>query len=234
MGSLDGRVVFITGAARGQGRSHSVMCAEQGANIVGVDICEDLEIVPYKLSTYEDLEETARLVDEIDRYIRTQIPANEVAGILDNIGLPTSGINLSYSNSGTIGNADADILVRMSSLGQPHRAVPLTGALCLAAACRVAGSIPEFSSCTMTWRLENVSASRNAALISACRLRIQWPPWRSLYATGQLARTPTTERSGRATRSAPEAGRSLLPRTSSLRDTAKMRRGSWRAEIAAY
>src|SRR5271165_5522181 len=64
MGSLDGRVVFITGAARGQGRSHAVMCAEQGANIVGVDICEDLEVVPYKLSTYEDLEETARLVEK--------------------------------------------------------------------------------------------------------------------------------------------------------------------------
>ena len=64
MGSLDGRVVFITGAARGQGRSHAVTCAEQGANIVGVDICEDLEVVPYKLGTYEDLEETARLVEK--------------------------------------------------------------------------------------------------------------------------------------------------------------------------
>ncbi|MDT5303149.1 MAG: hypothetical protein QOG79_6391 [Mycobacterium sp.] len=64
MGSLDGRVVFITGAARGQGRLHAVMCAEQGANIVGVDICEDLEVVPYKLGTYEDLEETARLVEK--------------------------------------------------------------------------------------------------------------------------------------------------------------------------
>src|ERR1700735_4108629 len=64
MGSLDGRVVYITGAARGQGRSHAVMCAEQGANIVGVDICEDLEVVPYKLSSYEDLEETARLVEK--------------------------------------------------------------------------------------------------------------------------------------------------------------------------
>ena len=56
------------------------------------------------------LEDTARLVDEVDRYIRTRIPASEVAGILDNIGLPTSGINLSYSNSGTIGSADAEIL----------------------------------------------------------------------------------------------------------------------------
>ena len=64
MGSLDGRVVFITGAARGQGRSHAVLCAEQGANIVGIDICEDLEVVPYKLGTFEELEETARLVEK--------------------------------------------------------------------------------------------------------------------------------------------------------------------------
>jgi SDR family mycofactocin-dependent oxidoreductase len=64
MGSLDGRVVFITGAARGQGRSHAVLCAEEGANIVGIDICEDLEIVPYKLGTFEELEETARLVEK--------------------------------------------------------------------------------------------------------------------------------------------------------------------------
>lgn len=64
MGTLDGRVVFITGAARGQGRSHAVMCAEQGANIVGIDICEDLDAVPYKLGTFDDLEETARLVQK--------------------------------------------------------------------------------------------------------------------------------------------------------------------------
>ena len=64
MGSLDGRVVFVTGAARGQGRSHAVMCAEQGANIVGIDICEDLDIVPYKLGTFEELEETAGLVEK--------------------------------------------------------------------------------------------------------------------------------------------------------------------------
>lgn len=64
MALLDGRVVFITGAARGQGRSHAVMCAEEGANIVGVDICEDLAIVPYPLGTAQELEETARLVEK--------------------------------------------------------------------------------------------------------------------------------------------------------------------------
>ena len=65
------------------------------------------------------LEETARLVDEVDRYIRTRIPASEMAGILDNIGLPTSGINLSYSNSGTIGNADAEILGSLQAKHHP-------------------------------------------------------------------------------------------------------------------
>jgi SDR family mycofactocin-dependent oxidoreductase len=69
MGQLDGRVIFITGAARGQGRSHAVMFAEEGANIVGVDICEDLDVVPYKLGTLEDLQETARLVEKTGQHM---------------------------------------------------------------------------------------------------------------------------------------------------------------------
>src|SRR5258708_13275198 len=65
------------------------------------------------------IEETARLVDEVDRYIKTQIPANELGGMLDNSGLPRRGINLSYSNSGTIGNADADILASLQPQHHP-------------------------------------------------------------------------------------------------------------------
>jgi multidrug efflux pump subunit AcrB len=65
------------------------------------------------------IEETARLVDQIERSIRTKIPAAELSGILDNIGLPTSGINLSYSNSGTIGNADAEILGSLNANHHP-------------------------------------------------------------------------------------------------------------------
>lgn len=67
MGKLDGRVVFITGAARGQGRSHAVLFAEEGADIVGVDICRDIEVVPYKLGSAEDLEETAAMVEKTGR-----------------------------------------------------------------------------------------------------------------------------------------------------------------------
>jgi multidrug efflux pump subunit AcrB len=65
------------------------------------------------------IEETARLVDQIERSIRNKIPTSELSGILDNIGLPTSGINLSYSNSGTIGNADAEILGSLQTKHHP-------------------------------------------------------------------------------------------------------------------
>ena len=62
MGELDNTVAVITGAARGQGRSHAVALAEQGADIIGVDICADVDAIPYPLGTKEDLDETARLV----------------------------------------------------------------------------------------------------------------------------------------------------------------------------
>jgi len=63
------------------------------------------------------VEETARLCDEVESYLRAQIPKDELVTILDNIGLPNSGINLSYSNSGVVGTSDAEILV---GLNQEH------------------------------------------------------------------------------------------------------------------
>jgi len=61
------------------------------------------------------VEETARICDQIEQYLRQQIPKDELVTILDNIGLPNSGINLSYSNSGVIGTSDAEILVGLNS-----------------------------------------------------------------------------------------------------------------------
>ncbi len=63
------------------------------------------------------VEETARLCDEVEDYLRQQIPKDELVTVLDNIGLPNSGINLSYSNSGVIGTSDAEILI---ALNQEH------------------------------------------------------------------------------------------------------------------
>ena len=56
MGKLDGKVAFITGAARGQGRSHAIRLAQEGADIIGVDICAQLESVVYPMSTPDDLD----------------------------------------------------------------------------------------------------------------------------------------------------------------------------------
>jgi len=69
MARLDGKVAFITGAARGQGRSHAVRLAEEGADIVAVDLCAQIESNPYPLSTPEDLAETEALVRKLGRRI---------------------------------------------------------------------------------------------------------------------------------------------------------------------
>ncbi|WP_326831722.1 SDR family NAD(P)-dependent oxidoreductase [Arthrobacter sp. BL-252-APC-1A] len=72
MGKLDGKVAFITGAARGQGRSHAIKLAEEGADIIAVDICSQIASVEYDMATPEDLDETVRLVEALDRRIFAQ------------------------------------------------------------------------------------------------------------------------------------------------------------------
>jgi multidrug efflux pump subunit AcrB len=65
------------------------------------------------------IEETANLCDLVEQSIRKQIPANEVHNVIDNLGLPYSGINLSYSNSAPVGTSDADILLTLSAKHHP-------------------------------------------------------------------------------------------------------------------
>ena len=69
MGNFDGKVAFVTGAARGMGRSHAIGLAAQGADIIAVDICAQIGTVPYPMATPEDLAETARAVEALDRRI---------------------------------------------------------------------------------------------------------------------------------------------------------------------
>lgn len=71
MGRVAGKVAFITGAARGQGRSHALRLAEEGADIIAVDLCQDIETIGYPMARPEDLEETAKLVEKTGRGIVT-------------------------------------------------------------------------------------------------------------------------------------------------------------------
>ena len=71
MGRVEGKVAFVTGAARGQGRSHAVRLAEEGADIIAVDLCKNIDSMGYPMATPEDLEETARLIEKEGRKVVT-------------------------------------------------------------------------------------------------------------------------------------------------------------------
>jgi SDR family mycofactocin-dependent oxidoreductase len=71
MGRLTGKVAFITGAARGQGRAHAIRLAEDGADIIATDICAPIDTVSYAMGTEADLAETASLVEKLDRRVVT-------------------------------------------------------------------------------------------------------------------------------------------------------------------
>jgi SDR family mycofactocin-dependent oxidoreductase len=68
-GRLEGKVTLVTGAGRGQGRAHAVRQAEEGADIIAVDICRQIESNPYPLSSAEDLAETERQIKELGRQV---------------------------------------------------------------------------------------------------------------------------------------------------------------------
>lgn len=69
MGRVEGKVAFITGAARGQGRSHALRLAQEGADIIAVDICGQVDTVHYPMATPEDLAQTVKDVEALDRRI---------------------------------------------------------------------------------------------------------------------------------------------------------------------
>ena len=82
MGRVEGKVAFITGAARGQGRSHAVRLAQEGADIIAVDVCRQVETVPYPTATSEDLAETVRQVEALDRrIIATEADVRDLAAL---------------------------------------------------------------------------------------------------------------------------------------------------------
>jgi SDR family mycofactocin-dependent oxidoreductase len=86
-GRVAGKVAFITGAGRGQGRSHAIRLAEEGADIIAVDICVDYATVGYGMATEEDLAETVKAVEALDRRVIAAAAdvrdAQALKGVLD-------------------------------------------------------------------------------------------------------------------------------------------------------
>ena len=81
-GRVAGKVAFITGAARGQGRAHAIRLAEEGADIIAIDICRDYGDVPYPMATEADLAETVKAVETLDRRIVATVADVRDAGAL--------------------------------------------------------------------------------------------------------------------------------------------------------
>jgi (+)-trans-carveol dehydrogenase len=109
MGKLDGKVAVITGAARGQGRAHAVRLAEEGADIIAVDICAQIESVPYELATREELQETVALVEKLDRRIvagKADVRDREALGKVIGEGIAELGrLDIVVGNAGIWSNA---------------------------------------------------------------------------------------------------------------------------------
>src|SRR3978361_1829684 len=86
-GRLEGKVAFITGAARGQGRAHAVRMASEGADVIAVDIAGKLpDCVPYDSATPEQLDETVRLVEAtVRRHIAWLCGAGDYAGVCETV-----------------------------------------------------------------------------------------------------------------------------------------------------
>ena len=104
MGRMTGKVAFVTGAGRGQGRSHAVHLADEGADLVIIDIGEDIDTNSYPLATAADLDETARLVEKSGRrVIAAQVDVRDrvgLKGVLDDAVADLGGLDVVVANAG--------------------------------------------------------------------------------------------------------------------------------------
>jgi SDR family mycofactocin-dependent oxidoreductase len=112
MGLLDNKVALITGAARGQGRSHAVSMAEQGADIIAVDRAADMDSIPYPLASRDDLKQTAQLVRDLGRRIHTSVV--DVRELIDLRAAAETGIaelgdiDIVVANAGVVATGKTD------------------------------------------------------------------------------------------------------------------------------
>ena len=109
-GRLEGKVALISGAARGQGRAHAVRLAEEGADVIAFDVCAQLGTVEYPMSTSDDLKETVRLVEDLDRRIvAREADVRDLAAVQQIVdeGIQEFGrLDVVCANAGIAGFAD--------------------------------------------------------------------------------------------------------------------------------
>ena len=118
MARLEGKVAFITGAARGQGRSHAVRLAEEGADIIAVDIASQIDTVPYPGATPEDLAQTVKEVEALDRRIvasRADVRDNEALRAALDDGVARLGrLDIVAANAGIVSYGPVDELTEQT------------------------------------------------------------------------------------------------------------------------
>jgi len=106
MGRLENKVAFITGAARGQGRAHALRLAEEGADIVAVDLCASIGSAPYGLASPDDLTETARLVEAAGRRVLfREVDTRDLGGLQEVVRDAVTmfgGIDVVIANAGIV------------------------------------------------------------------------------------------------------------------------------------
>ncbi|PKW16402.1 mycofactocin-coupled SDR family oxidoreductase [Saccharopolyspora spinosa] len=110
---LEGQVAFVTGAARGQGRSHAVRLAQEGADVIAVDICAQISSVEIPMATKEDLDETVRLVEAEGRRI-----AASVADVRDGVAL-TEAVRAGVAKLGRLDIVCANAGIYALTLDEP-------------------------------------------------------------------------------------------------------------------
>jgi SDR family mycofactocin-dependent oxidoreductase len=117
-GRVEGKVAFITGAARGQGRAHAVRLASEGADIIAVDLCDSIDSVPYALASEADLKETVRQVEGLGRKIvASQTDVRDYAALEAAVahGVEELGrLDIAVANAGILSAATAEDLPEQS------------------------------------------------------------------------------------------------------------------------
>jgi SDR family mycofactocin-dependent oxidoreductase len=157
MGRLTGKVAFVTGGARGQGRSHAVHLADEGADIIVVDIGEDIATNKYPLATQADLDDTVKLVEKAGRRaVAAQVDVRDrvsLKKVLDQAVAELGGLHVIVANAGIcpLGNKipvqgfvdafDVDFIgvVNTVHVGLPH----LTAGASIIVTGSVAGLVPQ-------------------------------------------------------------------------------------------